>query len=75
MVYRLAITAADMREINRSAILEIIRRESPIARSAIAKQMDVSLLTVIRIIYELMEDRTNRYTDHYLPSPADSLRG
>jgi len=56
MSYRLTITAADMREINRSAILEIIRRESPIARSAIAKRLDVSLPTVMRIVDELMEE-------------------
>src|SRR4030095_12255511 len=56
MPYRLTITAADMREINRSAILEIIRRESPIARSAIAERLDVSLPTVMRIVDELMEE-------------------
>src|SRR5215216_2863239 len=55
MAYRLTITAADMREINRSAILEIIRRESPIARSAIAKRLDVSLPTVMRIVDDLIE--------------------
>src|SRR5512147_2438616 len=56
MTYRLTITAADMREINRSAILEIIRRESPIARSAIAERLDVSLPTVMRIVDELIEE-------------------
>ena len=56
MAYRLTITASDMREINRSAILEIIRRESPIARSAIAERLDVSLPTVMRIVDELIEE-------------------
>ncbi len=56
MAYRLTITAADMREINRSAILEIIRRESPISRSAIAERLDVSLPTVMRIVDELVEE-------------------
>jgi glucokinase-like ROK family protein len=56
MAYRLTITAADMREINRSAILEIIRRESPIARSAIAERLDVSLPTVMRIVDELIAE-------------------
>ncbi|HEX2998369.1 MAG TPA: ROK family transcriptional regulator [Anaerolineales bacterium] len=56
MTYRLTITAADMREINRSAILEIIRRESPISRSAIAERLDVSLPTVMRIADELIEE-------------------
>ncbi len=56
MAYRLTITASDMREINRSAILEIIRRESPISRSAIADRLDVSLPTVMRIVDELIEE-------------------
>jgi glucokinase len=54
MTYRLTITSDEMRDINRSAILEIIRRESPIARSTIAKRLDVSLPTVMRIVDELI---------------------
>jgi glucokinase-like ROK family protein len=45
-----------MRDINRSAILEIIRRESPISRSAIAERLDVSLPTVMRIVEELVKE-------------------
>src|SRR5512138_3141554 len=56
MASRLTITAADMREINRSAILEIIRRESPISRTAIAERLDVSLPTVMRIVDGLVEE-------------------
>src|SRR5689334_15915288 len=56
MAYRLTTTAADMREINRSAILELIRRESPISRTAIAEKLDVSLPTVMRIVDELVEE-------------------
>jgi len=56
MTYRLTITSAAMREINRSAILEIIRRESPIARSTIAERLDVSIPTVMRIVDKLMEE-------------------
>jgi glucokinase-like ROK family protein len=56
MTYRLTITATDMHMINRSAILEIIRRESPISRSAIAKRLNVSLPTVMRIVDELVEE-------------------
>lgn len=56
MAYRLTITASDMHEINRSAILEIIRRESPISRTAIAERLDVSLPTVMRIMDELVEE-------------------
>lgn len=56
MAYRLTITASDMREINRSAILETIRRESPISRTAIAERLKVSLPTVMRIVDELVEE-------------------
>jgi glucokinase-like ROK family protein len=45
-----------MRAINRSAILEIIRRESPISRTTIAEQLDISLPTVMRIVDALVED-------------------
>ena len=50
------ITAAEMRGINRSAVLELIRRESPIARTTIAKRLDISLPTVMRIVGGLMEE-------------------
>lgn len=53
---RLTITSSAMRDINRSAILEIIRRESPISRSAIAERLDVSLPTVMRIVEELVKE-------------------
>src|SRR5712691_8057332 len=56
MMYPLTITASAMRDINRSAILEIIRRESPISRTAIAQKLDVSLPTVMRIVDALIED-------------------
>ena len=56
MAYPLTIAASAMRDINRSAILEIIRRASPISRTAIAEQLDVSLPTVMRIVDELIAD-------------------
>lgn len=56
MAYRLTITSAAMRDINRSAILEIIRRESPISRTAIAEKLEVSLPTVMRIVDGLIQD-------------------
>jgi glucokinase-like ROK family protein len=56
VAHRLTITASDMHEINRSAILEIIRRESPISRTAIAERLHVSLPTVMRIVDELMAE-------------------
>lgn len=56
MSYPLTITASAMRDINRSAILEIIRREGPISRSAIAERLEVSLPTVMRIVDGLVEE-------------------
>ncbi len=56
MSYPITITASAMRDINRSAVLEIIRRESPISRTAIAERLEVSLPTVMRIVDELIED-------------------
>jgi glucokinase len=56
MAYPITITSSAMREINRSAILEIIRRESPISRSSIAERLDVSLPTVMRIVEGLVEE-------------------
>jgi glucokinase len=50
------LTATDMRRINRTAILEIVRRESPISRTRIAEKLGVSLPTVLRIIDELIEE-------------------
>jgi glucokinase len=56
MRYIRTITPTEMRVINRSAILDIIRRESPISRSVIAEKLDVSLPTVMRIVDELIEE-------------------
>src|SRR4030065_2157038 len=56
MPYHRPTPASAMRDINRSAILEIIRRESPIARSTIAHRLDVSLPTVMRIVDGLVDE-------------------
>src|SRR5512135_1967594 len=56
MIKQSTITAAEMRGINRSAVLETIRRESPIARTTIAKRLDISLPTVMRIVDQLVEE-------------------
>lgn len=50
------ITLAEVREINRSSILELIRRENPISRAQISEDLGVSLASVIRIVDELMEE-------------------
>jgi glucokinase-like ROK family protein len=56
MAYPLTVTSTAMRDINRSAILEIIRRESPISRTLIAEKLNVSLPTVMRIVDELIDE-------------------
>lgn len=56
MAYPLTVAASAMRAINRSAILDIIRRESPISRNAIASRLDISLPTVMRIVDELIDE-------------------
>ena len=53
---RQSVTARLMRNINRSAILELIREESPISRSQVARQLNMSLPTVMRIVDDLMEE-------------------
>ena len=50
------ITLSEMREINRSSILELIRSNSPIARTQIATHLHVSLPTVMRIVDELIQN-------------------
>lgn len=54
------ITAPGMRSINRSAILEILRTNSPISRSEISQRLHVSLPTVMRIIDGLIEENLVR---------------
>ncbi|MEW5959694.1 MAG: ROK family transcriptional regulator [Chloroflexota bacterium] len=56
MTYPRTINASEMRGINRSAILEVIRLEGPIARSLIAEKLNVSLPTVLRIVDELIAE-------------------
>lgn len=56
------IDARQMRQVNRSAILELIRQYSPVARSEISRLLELSLPTVIRIVDELIEDGLVRST-------------
>jgi glucokinase len=57
-----SIDATQMRQVNRSAILELIRQHSPIARSEISRLLDLSMPTVIRIVDELITDDLVRST-------------
>ncbi len=47
-------TARLLRTINRSSLLELIRENSPLSRSQIAKTLNISLPTVMRIVDDLM---------------------
>jgi predicted NBD/HSP70 family sugar kinase len=51
------IMAADMRGINRTAILELIRRSGVTSRVGIAKTLGVSLPTVMRIVDDLIREQ------------------
>lgn len=53
---RRSATTSTVRNINRSAILDLLRERSPISRSQIARQLNMSLPTVMRIVEELMEE-------------------
>ena len=57
MDYLSTISAKEMRLINRSAIIQLLRRESPISRTEISNKLNISLPTVIRIVDELIEDQ------------------
>jgi Transcriptional regulator/sugar kinase len=51
-----SLTVNEMHAINRSAILDYIRRQGPTSRPSIAKELQFSLPTVMRIIDELIEE-------------------
>jgi glucokinase-like ROK family protein len=53
---RRSTTSSLLRSINRSAILDVIREESPISRTQIAHQLNLSLPTVMRVVDELIEE-------------------
>jgi Trp operon repressor len=45
-----------MRRINSSAVLDLIRQESPIAQSQISRKLNISIPTVMRISNSLMAE-------------------
>jgi predicted NBD/HSP70 family sugar kinase len=53
---RLNATSVLMRLLNRSAILDLIRDNDPISRSEIARRLNISTPTVIRIVENLIEE-------------------
>jgi glucokinase len=56
------INARQMKQVNRSAILELIRQFSPTARPEISRLLELSMPTVMRIVDELIEDGLVRST-------------
>lgn len=62
MHYSQPFNSSQMRMVNRTAILELIRLKGPIARSVISRELQLSQPTVMRIIDELVEDNLVRYT-------------
>jgi len=54
MKYNRTISAVGMRAINRTAIVDLIRRESPLSRSYISETLGISLPTVMRFVDELI---------------------
>ena len=55
-------TASLMRRLNRSAILDLIREGSPLARSEIARRLNMSMPTVMRIIDVLFAEDLVRWS-------------
>jgi glucokinase-like ROK family protein len=56
------LTPRDMRTINRTAVLEIIRTEGPVSRGHIAGALGLSLPSVVRIVDDLRADNLVRPT-------------
>ena len=56
------IAQADMRNINRSAVLEFLRQVNSTSRTEIAKQLQISMPTAMRIIDQLVEEGLVVYT-------------
>ncbi|MCI5957205.1 MAG: ROK family protein [Clostridiales bacterium] len=54
------VTAREMRDINRTCILEYMRQRGKVSRSAIAEDLELSLSSVVRITNELMDDKLIR---------------
>ncbi len=51
-----------MRRLNRSAVLDLIREQSPIAQSQIARKLNISIPTVMRIAENLIEEDLVRWS-------------
>lgn len=52
-----------IRDINRSAILETIREMGPVTRSKIAKRLQTTPPTVLRVVEQLLQENLIRYSE------------
>jgi glucokinase-like ROK family protein len=57
---RYSVNAGEMRRTNRSLILDSIRKEGPISRNQIARQLKLSVPTVLRIVKGLKDEELVR---------------
>ncbi len=55
-------TSGLIRRLNRSAILDLVRERSPIARSEIARKLNMSIPTVMRLVDELFAEDLLRWS-------------
>ena len=55
-------TASLIRRLNRSAVLDLIREQSPISRSEIARQLNMSMPTVMRLVDMLSAEDLVRWS-------------
>jgi glucokinase-like ROK family protein len=55
-------TSSLIRKLNRSAILDLIREQSPISRSEIARQLNMSMPTVMRVVDKLHDEDLVRWS-------------
>lgn len=60
-----SITPKEMRDINRTTVLEYVRQKEIVSRSAIASELGLSLSSVVRIIDELIEDQLIHMSGEY----------
>lgn len=63
MKFSKTITTNDLRHINRTAVLDLLRREGAISRTEISERLDISLPTVMRIIEELLDEKLVKTVD------------
>lgn len=64
MKFTKTITTNDLRHINRTAVLDLLRREGPISRSELSERLEISLPTVMRIVEELLDEKLLKTVDH-----------